>query len=439
MTELKRAEEALHDSQEQLRRAQRLESVGRLAGGVAHDFNNLLTVVTACVDMLEGHFDGDAELPQMTRPIKAAAERGATLTRQLLAFARKQVVQPRVVDPNERVREGHELLQRLIGEDVELDLELAGDAWTIKIDPGQLEQVLVNLAINARDAMPSGGRLTIESRNVRLTGPSRTIGRSVPDGDWVLITVDDTGTGISAEALPFIFEPFFTTKAPGEGTGLGLATCFGIVRQAGGSIEVDSRPGQGTRFHVLLPRSDAPALAPSRLPEPPQMAEGHGTVLLVEDDPMVRHVTQTTLRAAGYDLVEAENGQEAIQRFHEHGGEIDLLITGRRDAQDERHRARARAARGEARPARALRVRLLDRARQPARAAGGADAAAAEALLGQDAHEQDPRARPRAPLGAAVAPGLRPVRTRAARERRAPRPCPGPGCWQGSRAAAGRA
>ncbi len=320
VTQLKRAEDALLESQEQLRRAQRLESVGRLAGGVAHDFNNLLTVIGGCLDLLEARFADRAEIAELTRPIREAAERGASLTRQLLAFARKQVVQPRVVDLNARIREASELLQRFLGEDVELELVLADDLWPTEIDPGQFEQVLANLAINARDAMPDGGRLTIESRNE----PSA-------DGDAVLVAVRDTGVGIPEDELPFVFEPFFTTKgssenAAVEGTGLGLATCFGIVTQAGGQIEVESSPGKGALFRVSLPRSGGTPHDVERQEGPERMLAGSGTVLLVEDDPMVRRVTRAMLREAGYDLLEAEDGLEALDVFRANESRVDLVV-----------------------------------------------------------------------------------------------------------------
>ena len=324
VTQLKRTEQALDESREQLRQAQRLESVGRLAGGVAHDFNNLLTVVTGCADLLEVQLAGHQESLELVRATRDAAERGAGLTRQLLAFARKQVVQPRRLDLDVCIRDAAELLRRLIGEDIELCLELSGDLPSVVIDPGLFEQVLVNLAVNARDAMPQGGCLTIASHNLVIEEGLASADR--PAGDWISVTVEDTGTGISKEELPFIFEPFFTTKPAGQGTGLGLATCFGIVRQAGGHIDVESQE-EGTRFRMLLPRASEAETRRSSTGDDPHMVSGQGTILLVEDDPMVRQVTRRVLQDAGYELVEAENGEEALALFESYAGRIDLVVS----------------------------------------------------------------------------------------------------------------
>lgn len=269
--------------EEQLRQAQRLESVGRLAGGVAHDFNNLLTTVIGYAEILKDRIGDEPSLRAPLDQIRASADRGAALTQQLLTFAHKQVVQPKVVDLNRLIVRARDLLLRLIGEDIELRTELASSLWPVKVDPGQFEQVLVNLAVNARDAMPSGGVLTLRSGNV---APEKA-GNSAADrpvSDCVLVSVSDTGVGMSEETRRQVFEPFFTTKSPGQGTGLGLSTCFGIVNREGGRIDVSSSPGKGTEFRVLLPRS----------PEP---------------------------------LVEAANGMEALELFREGRGNIDLLIT----------------------------------------------------------------------------------------------------------------
>lgn len=319
ITELKRAEAALRESQEQLRHAQRLESVGRLAGGVAHDFNNLLTVVIGCADLLATRVSEDAKVQEPIHTIRDAAQRGAALTRQLLAFASKQVVQPQVLDLNRCAQDAERLLRSLLGADVELSLGLEQDLWPVEMDAGQFEQILINLAVNARDAMPGGGRLCIRTTNVPSTGESTR-------QDAVRVTVEDEGAGIPPELLPLLFEPFFTTKAAGMGTGLGLSTCFGIVNQAGGTIEVMSEVGAGAAFHVLLPRADADvATSVPQGGSPAATPVVSGRVLLVEDDPQVRQVSRDLLAAGGLDVVEAASGAEALERHDV--GRFDVVVS----------------------------------------------------------------------------------------------------------------
>ncbi len=324
ITELKRAEAALGESQEQLRHAQRLESVGRLAGGVAHDFNNLLTVVIGCANHLTEGLRGDSPLLESANSILDAASRGAALTRQLLAFASKQVVVPRVLDLNECAERAEDLLRRLLGAQVRLALELQEGLWSVEIDPVQLEQVLINLAVNARDAMPNGGRLLVRTENCPA-------GNGGAENDQVLLSVQDEGSGIRAEDLELLFEPFFTTKQAGVGTGLGLSTCFGIVHQAGGTLEVTSEVGQGSTFQVRLPRTHRTrttgcSIAAERPPEPSAGIR----VLLVEDDEQVRRVSHDLLVAAGMHVVQAATGLEALHLCE--GGaattdRFDVLVT----------------------------------------------------------------------------------------------------------------
>ncbi len=250
----KRTEEALRDSEEQLRQSQKMEAVGRLAGGIAHDFNNLLTAINGYGELALWHLDGQSLLRRDLEEIRKAGERAASLTSQLLAFSRKQVLQPRLLDLNSLVADTQRMLQRVIGEDIELITQLEPELGTVKADPGQLEQVIMNLAVNARDAMPNGGRLVIRTANVFLEAGQRVTG---PIASCVMIEASDTGCGMEAEIRSHIFEPFFTTKPKGSGTGLGLSTVYGIVKQSDGHVEVNSEPGKGTTFRIYLPRVDA--------------------------------------------------------------------------------------------------------------------------------------------------------------------------------------
>jgi len=311
--------------EEQLQRSQRLESIGRLAGGVAHDFNNLLTVILSVVDMMlerERSEEEEGELQQ----IQEAAERASDLTQQLLSFARRRIIEPRVVDLNWLVGGLESMLRRLLGEQVDLVISCADEMWAVRIDPGQIEQVVVNLAINARDAMESGGTLTIETQNVDL-GPDYTEQHpDVAPGQYAMIAVSDTGAGMDANTVARIFEPFFTTKATNKGSGLGLATCYGIVKQCDGTLTVYSEPGCGSTFKVYLPRSHeaVTSIQPKQTfaPKP-----GHECVLLVEDDAMVRRVAARALSAHGYRVIEAATPSQAKARFAKYRDEVKVVIT----------------------------------------------------------------------------------------------------------------
>jgi PAS domain S-box-containing protein len=313
--------------EEQLRQAQKMEAIGRLAGGVAHDFNNLLTVITGyCELLLQDLPAGDAAREEVLE-IQRAAGAASTLTSQLLAFARRQVQQPRVLDLNRVVASAERMLGRLLGEDVVLSVSLAPDLGRVRADPTQVEQVLLNLAINARDAMPRGGRLTVETANAVMDEGYVAGHRGASPGRYVMVAVSDTGVGMDAETRARLFEPFFTTKAPGKGTGLGLATVYGIVKQSGGFIWVYSEPGLGTTFKVYLPRVDAePEESPPRS-SPQATARGHETILVVEDSPGVRRVAREALERNGYTVLEASDGPAALATAARHPGPIHLLLT----------------------------------------------------------------------------------------------------------------
>ena len=311
--------------EEQVRQSQKMEAVGQLAGGVAHDFNNILTVIAAYTDLLRHSLGPADERREDVEEIRKAADRASALTRQLLAFSRRQVIQPRVLDLNQVVTEIEKMLRRLLREDVQLTTVLAPGLGRVQADPGQLEQILMNLAVNARDAMPDGGTLTIETRNTPLgdVDPSRG---SDPER-YVMLTVKDTGTGMDAETMAHLFEPFFTTKEVGMGTGLGLATVYGIVKQSGGSIDVSSAPGAGATFSIALPM-----VKTAETFEQPREAEAasHGgseTILLVEDDEAVRRLARRCLGEKGYVLLEAANGDEALRLSERHQQAIHLLVT----------------------------------------------------------------------------------------------------------------
>jgi two-component system cell cycle sensor histidine kinase/response regulator CckA len=310
---------------QQLSQGQRMESVGRLAGGVAHDFNNLLTVILSLVSLMGEGERSAGDLEDLAQ-IGAAAEHAADLTRQLLAFARKQVIEPKVIDLNDTVGNAERMLRRLIGEDIELTTACPPDLGPILADPGQLEQVVMNLAVNGRDAMPKGGKLTIETANVTLGEDYVASHPEMRAGDHVVLTVSDTGEGMDRETMDHIFEPFFTTKAAGEGTGLGLATCYGIVKQSAGSIWVYSEPGKGTTFKVYFPRVGGVAVKVER-PPPGASVGGTEAVLVVEDDAMVRRLAVKVLAAQGYRVTEASNGVEALAAFEASGGAFDMLVT----------------------------------------------------------------------------------------------------------------
>jgi PAS domain S-box-containing protein len=312
--------------EEQLRQAQKMEAVGKLAGGIAHDFNNLLTAIMGYAELVLGTLGADdARRPDMEE-IRRAADRAATLTRQLLAFSRRQVLQPKLLDLHQLVRDVERLLGRLIGEDITIVTLTDDDLGLVRADPGQLEQVLVNLAVNARDAMPGGGKLTIETRNVVLSPEYAASHSLVEPGPYVLLAVTDDGAGMDEATMSRIFEPFFTTKAPGRGTGLGLSMVYGTVKQSGGSIWVYSEVGQGTSFKIYLPAM--PGQAQAHEPRPaPAIAGGCETILLVEDEPAVRALAERVLAEGGYSLLVAADGRDALEVAARHDGAVDLLVT----------------------------------------------------------------------------------------------------------------
>lgn len=318
--------ERLH-IEEQLRQAQKMEAVGQLAGGIAHDFNNLLTVITGYSELVLRRLPREDTLRHHVAEIKKAGGRAAALTRQLLAFSRKQVLQPKVIDLNAVVANMGEMLRRLIGEDVELRTVLAPALGSTKADPGQIEQVIMNLVVNARDAMPHGGNLIIETENVYLNESYTESHIAVRPGPYVMLAVSDTGEGIAAEDREHIFEPFFTTKETGRGTGLGLSTVYGIVKQSGGNIWVYSEVGRGTAFKVYLPRVDEIAQEYTRGIEAEEVLHGQETVLVAEDDERVRRLVREVLEHYGYNVLSAVSGDDALELAERQSGTIDLLLT----------------------------------------------------------------------------------------------------------------
>jgi PAS domain S-box-containing protein len=315
-----------HRLEAQLRQAQKMESVGRLAGGVAHDFNNLLTVMLGNAELLEAALpSGDARREE-TEQIRIAGERASALTRQLLAFARKQVVEPRVVQLNDVVLRTDRMLRRLIGEDIEL-VTMAGEVGPVLVDPGQVEQVLVNMAVNARDAMPYGGKLTVKTQPFTFSEDDPQRDPDTKPGAYVRLSISDTGMGMDGATAARVFDPFFTTKEAGKGTGLGLATCYGIIKQAGGQVLVESEPGRGTTFHVDLPRAAEDAAEEVPEEQWPARRDGRETVLIVEDEVQVRRLATSILRNRGYEVLDAADGPEALEVAGRHLGRIDLLLT----------------------------------------------------------------------------------------------------------------
>ncbi|OGK76843.1 MAG: hypothetical protein A2X52_17170 [Candidatus Rokubacteria bacterium GWC2_70_16] len=310
----------------QLRQSQKMEGIGRLAGGIAHDFNNLLTVISGRTDLLAEALGQQSPLRRHVDSIRNVAERATGLTRQLLAFSRRQALQPRVVDLNAATQGMHEVLGRLIGEDIDLVTVLGPALGRVKVDPSQMEQVILNLVVNARQAMPEGGRLTIETGNVELGEEYARTHAEVEPGRYVMLAVTDTGHGMDAGTKARIFEPFFTTRGPGQGTGLGLATVYGIVKQHGGHIWVYSEPGRGTTFKIYLPRVEETAeeAAPAALEALPRGSE---TILLVEDEEEVRALARETLEAGGYRVLEAASPHEALRLAQEHDGPIHLIVS----------------------------------------------------------------------------------------------------------------
>jgi two-component system cell cycle sensor histidine kinase/response regulator CckA len=326
ITERKRAEKTLRESEEQLLQARKMEAVGRLAGGITHDFNNLLTVIKAYSDMaIESREEGDALLEDLQQ-IQNAVKRAASLTSQLLAFSRRQVREPRIFNLNELIGEMTKMLGRVIGENIELCTSLEEGLWSVKADAAQVQQIIMNLVLNARDAMPMGGLLTIATANAHSgTGPAAAASRA--DGDSVVLTISDTGRGMDQETLSHLFEPFFTTKEQGKGTGLGLSTVYGFVQQSGGTISCASRPGEGTTFRILLPRAQTRDQEEKETPTASAPAHRNGSILIVEDEDAVRVFLMRTLSAAGYTVAEAKNGAAALETLRSRTSPCDLVLS----------------------------------------------------------------------------------------------------------------
>ncbi len=310
----------------QLRQAHKMESIGKLAGGVAHDFNNMLTAIRGYSDLMLEDLHREDPMYEDACEIVKVCDRAASLTHQLLAFSRKQILQPKAVDLNLVVERMRNILHRVIGEDIELDVQLGCWEGSIKVDPCQLEQVILNLCINARSAMPTGGTLTIVTAGLQLDERYCARHTYVAPGPYVMLAVSDTGTGIDPALIPRIFEPFFTTKAVNKGTGLGLSMVYGIVKQSGGSIEVASAPGEGASFQIFLPRVEE-AAGSQEQEIPDEALGGTETILLVEDDQMLRAMISRVLRRRGYIVLEAENGGEALMTSTQYTGTVDLLLT----------------------------------------------------------------------------------------------------------------
>ena len=312
--------------EEQVRQSQKMDAVGKLAGGIAHDFNNLLLVINGYSQLLLSRLEPHSPLRENIEQIKQAGERAAQLTQQLLAFSRRQVLRPQVLDLNTVVGSMSAMLQRVLGEHIDLAIALNPDLGNVKADPGQLEQVLLNLTVNARDAMPQGGRLTIETLNVTVEESSHRA-QTIPPGPYAMLSVSDTGCGMDAKTQAHIFEPFFTTKGVGQGTGLGLSMVYGIVKQNGGHIFVYSEPGHGATFKIYIPRVDEASEATETMPQPAALPRGTETILLVEDEPQVRALVRVTLEHHGYAVLEARHGVEALVIAAQHPGPIHLLVT----------------------------------------------------------------------------------------------------------------
>lgn len=328
MEERRAAKEALRKSEEELRHSQKMEAVGRLAGGVAHDFNNLLTAIIGYAELISTRVTSNALAKQNADLIRKAGEQAAALTRQLLAFSRKQILQPKVIDLNALVVEMERLLRRVIGERFDLQSHPDAKNARVKADPSQIEQVVLNLGVNARDAMPKGGELIIRTANVRLdetTAPE--ISASLLPGDYVMLSVSDSGAGMDEETKAHIFEPFFTTKGPGKGTGLGLATVYGIVRQTGGGIAVETQPGKGSTFRIYLPMVTAPLDYTKTPSAPVEKSDNFETVLVVEDEEIVRELVCDVLEERGYNVICAADGLEALEIAGNFDGTIHLLVT----------------------------------------------------------------------------------------------------------------
>ncbi len=320
ITAQKKAEGQLHQSQ-------KMEAIGRLAGGVAHDFNNILGIISACAEFLRDRIE-NAEPAQYIENIKKATERGSALTRQLLTFSRSSAIQPRLLDVNERLRDVGKLLRPLMGDDVEILIVAKSPAAVVEADPGQLDQIVVNLAVNARDAMPRGGKFILETRTENFDEEFAEQHQNMAAGKYILLAVSDTGTGMDEATVSRIFEPFFTTKEVGKGTGLGLATVYGIVKQSAGHIMVYSEPGHGTTFKIYLPSADHKIGLGSKAEVETVSPKRHGTtILLVEDDETMRSLTRQLLQQHGYTVLEADDGKSALDVVESRKGPIDLVLT----------------------------------------------------------------------------------------------------------------
>jgi two-component system cell cycle sensor histidine kinase/response regulator CckA len=326
ITDRRIAEQALGERDEQLRQAQKMEAVGLLAGGIAHDFNNLLTAITGYAGLVLDQLEADHPLRSDVEQIRRAGDSAGSLTRQLLAFSRRQILRPQIIDLNDVVLRTDAMLRRLIGEHIELQAKPGSPLDRVNVDPGQVEQIIVNLAVNARDAMPGGGRLTIETANIHLDEAALASHETAPAGRYVCLAISDTGNGIPEDVRPHVFEPFFTTKARGEGTGLGLATVYGIVKQSGGMIWLYSEVGIGTTFKIYFPAAVQPHDA-TRPPARRERARGTETVLVAEDQSEVRSVTEAILTRSGYTVLAASGGDQALQLAQVHADRIDLLLT----------------------------------------------------------------------------------------------------------------
>jgi signal transduction histidine kinase len=325
VTAHRQLEDRLRHTELQLQQAQKLEAIGRLAGGVAHDFNNLLTVITASTELLRDSLSNDPDALALVDEVMFAGQRAAQLTQQLLAFSRRQLLKPELLTLNSVVETAERLLRRAVGSDVELRTVLTREPWPVTVDRAQMEQVIMNLVVNARDAMPDGGEIVIETRNARM---DEAADRELPPGEYACLSVRDAGAGMSGDVRDHIFEPFFTTKERGKGTGLGLPTAYGIVRQSGGCIRVDSEPGLGTVMNVLLPRAHSePATAERREATlAPGLPRGVESVLVIEDEPSVRTLASTILRRCGYTVIDAEDGEAALAYLERPGREDIRLV-----------------------------------------------------------------------------------------------------------------
>ena len=315
-------------TENQLRQAQKMEAIGRLAGGVAHDFNNILGIINACTEFLRDRIDPAAEPSLYVENIRKATERGTSLTKQMMAFSRTSAVQPRILDLNERLREISKLLRPLLGDDVEILIVPKTTSAVVEADPGQLDQIVVNLAVNARDAMPGGGKFILETSAVKLDEGIAEQHQALTPGKYVMLAVSDTGSGMDDATASRIFEPFFTTKEAGKGTGLGLATVYGIVKQSAGHIMVYTERGQGTTFKIYLPNAEHKIGLGSKAEIETVSPKRQGTtILLVEDDEIMRGLTRQLLKEHGYTVVEADDGKSALDWLESHPEPIDLLLT----------------------------------------------------------------------------------------------------------------